>query len=41
MQACNGQEAFIGVDARVGERVVCVLDAMYRSAKSGKVEPMR
>ena len=41
VDTCNGRQAFVGVDARVGERVVSVLDAMYRSAKSGKVEPMR
>ena len=41
IDACNGMEASAGVGARVGLEVVRVLDAMYRSARSGKPEAMR
>ena len=40
VDACNGAEAFVGVDAQVGLDVVRALDAMYRSAKSGKPEKL-
>ena len=39
--ACNGGEPFVGVDARVGLEVVKALDAMYRSARSGKPEAVQ
>ena len=38
IDACQGSEPFIGVSADIGLRVVRALDAMYRSAKSGKSE---
>lgn len=39
---CRGEaDAFVGVDAQVGLQVVRALDAMYRSAKSGKAEKVR
>ena len=38
IDACNGREHFVGVGHEVGLDVVRVLDAMYRSAKSGQPE---
>ena len=37
--ASRGRDVFVGVSATEGLRVVCTLDAMYRSAKSGRAEP--
>ena len=36
--ACLGEEYYVGADADVGLRTVLALDAMYRSARSGRVE---
>ena len=41
IEACRGREPFIGVGASVGLEVVRSLDAMYRSARSGKCEATR
>ena len=38
VDACRGLDAYNGASATVGLRVVQTLDAMYRSAKSGKPE---
>ena len=38
IDACRGEPYYNGADAVVGLRVVMALDAMYRSAKSGKPE---
>jgi len=38
VDACLGREAYIGADALVGLRTVQAIDAMYRSAASGKAE---
>ena len=40
IDVCHGKEAFVGVGPRVGLDVVRALDAMYRSAKSGRPERM-
>lgn len=39
VDACLGREHFVGAGAEVGLAVVRAIDAMYRSAKSGQVEP--
>jgi predicted dehydrogenase len=39
LDACLGREYFPGADANVGLKAVATLDAMYRSAVSGKAEP--
>ena len=39
IDACNGKDAFVGVGHKVGLDVVRCLDAIYRSAKSGRPEP--
>ena len=42
IDCCNGEkDAYVGVDARVGEVVVRALDALYRSAQSGSPEALR
>ena len=41
IQICRGGDAFVGVDAQVGLQVVRALDAMYRSARSGKNEKVK
>ena len=41
VRACNGQEYFNGAGAVEGLKAVCTIDAMYRSAKSGRAEPVR
>ena len=38
IDACLGRPAYVGADARVGLRTVQAIDAMYRSAASGKAE---
>ena len=38
VDACNGEEIYVGVDAQIGLQVVKALDAMYRSTRSGKAE---
>ena len=38
IEACGGLEPYVGVDARIGMEVVKTLDAMYRSATSGRSE---
>ena len=38
VDACLGRPYFNGADADVGLKVVRAIDAMYRSAKSGKAE---
>ena len=38
VDACLGREHYNGADAAVGLQTVRCLDAMYRSAKSGKAE---
>jgi predicted dehydrogenase len=38
VEACCGREAYVGASAQVGLRTVLAIDAMYRSAASGKVE---
>ena len=39
LDACLGREFFPGANAEVGLKAVATLDAMYRSALSGKAEP--
>ena len=39
-EACGGLQPYVGVDGEVGMLVVKALDAMYRSAKSGRPEKM-
>ena len=41
VKACNGDEYFIGAGSLEGLKAVCAIDAMYRSAKSGKAEDIR
>jgi hypothetical protein len=38
VDACLGREAYVGADASVGLRTVLAIDAMYRSAASGRAE---
>jgi len=38
---CQGDDVWNGCDAEVGWRVVCVLEAMYRSAASGSREDLQ
>jgi predicted dehydrogenase len=38
LDACLGRDYFPGADAEVGLKAVATLDAMYRSALSGKAE---
>ena len=37
---CRGKPALNGAPGLVGQRAVEVLDAMYRSAESGRMEPV-
>jgi hypothetical protein len=41
VDACRGQPFYNGADGTVGLRVVQTLDAMYRSAKSGRPERVK
>ena len=38
IDACRGREAFVGAGPFEGLQVVCALEAMYRSAASGRAE---
>jgi hypothetical protein len=38
VSACNGEEFFKGADAEVGLKAVATIDALYRSAASGRAE---
>jgi len=40
IDACLGLQHFEGTTARIGYLTVATIDAMYRSAKSGKSEPL-
>lgn len=41
VQACRGRDYFVGAGPVEGLKSVCTIDAMYRSAVSGKAEPVR
>ena len=41
VKACNGLEYFNGAGPVEGLKAVCAIDAMYRSAKSGRAEDVR
>lgn len=41
VQACRDEEYFVGAGAVEGLKSVCTIDAMYRSAQSGKAEDVR
>ena len=39
--ACNGRGYFDGAGALEELKAVCAIEAMYRSARSGRAEPVR